>query len=259
MGDLKILIVEDDLLMADRLAELLLEFGYIITDTVHNSTDAFQAFRKRLPDLVLMDINLEHSKLDGIELAHKFNKVTRVPLIFLTGIGGNETAKRAQEASPANYLIKPYNRRQLEIAIDLALSNFVKETKASIDQSFQYSTPPPCIFYSNQHFFFAKKGTKYIRIEIADILWVEANAYTVTIHTEYTRASVSANLSSFLKQVQHPSLVRVHRSHVVNINKVVAFDGGRAFVKHRDEQLPIPIGATFRDQFQQLLPRLKSD
>ena len=68
MSVLKILIVEDDLLLAENLSEELLDFGYTITDIASNSDDGLRAFRKRLPDLILMDIHLEGSSLETIRL-----------------------------------------------------------------------------------------------------------------------------------------------------------------------------------------------
>lgn len=259
MQDLKILIVEDDLLLADRLAELLLEFGYVITDTVHNSTDALRAFRKRLPDLVLMDINLEASKQDGIELAREFNKIVKVPIIFLTGIGGQETAKRAQAVKPANYLMKPYNKRQLEIAIDLAISNFVQESMVSIEHSMSYTSSPPCLLYSSKDFFFVKDNQRYVRIEALDVLWVEGLGTNVKIITEQHTLVLSANLGSFMEQVNHTSLMRVHRSYILNLQKVAAFDSGRAFVIYKGNQKAIPISKTYRETVFKRLPKLSSD
>jgi len=121
MSALKIFIVEDDLLLAEELQEQLLEFGYTITDVVANSQDALLAFRRRLPDLVLCDIHLKNSKLDGIELAAAFRQIATIPLIFLTAYGDEQTLTRAKATNPAYYLIKPCNATQLQVAIDFAV------------------------------------------------------------------------------------------------------------------------------------------
>jgi DNA-binding LytR/AlgR family response regulator len=261
MQDLKILIVEDDILLAEGIAEDLREFGYSITDIAHNSRDALKAFRKRLPDLVLMDIHLEESEIDGIELARIFNNILKVPIIFLTAIGGQETVKRAKQVKPSYYLIKPCNKRQLLVAIDFAISNFTQQNEAKIEHSLRFQIAPSCVLYSTQNFFFVKKGIKYVRVEIANIIYVksESPGSNVRIITENDSLFLSVGLKSFLKQTPHPSLVRLNRSYVVNLNKIIAFDTGRVFVNIKEEQLEIPIGGSYREQIQHLFPRLKAD
>lgn len=261
MQALKILIVEDDLILAEQLADQLLSFGYSITDISSNSKDALLAFRKRLPDLVVMDINLEGSLQDGIEVAEAFNTITKVPIIFLTGLGGQETIKRAKLVKPAYYLIKPCNATQLQVALDFALSNFIHQQPAQIEHSLQFQTAPSCVLYSVQNFFFAKKGTKYVRVEVVDIIYVkgESPGNNVRIVTERDTLFLSTGLKSFSEQVQHSSLIRINRSYVVNINKIIAFDGGRVFVTVNGQQHEIPVGSTFRNDIPKIFPRLKSD
>lgn len=259
MKALKILIIEDDLLLGEELQEQLLDFGYSITDNVANSEQALRAFRRRLPDLVICDINLEGSEMDGIQLAEQFNKTANVPIIFLTAFGDSETVTRAKNTNPAYYLIKPCNVTQLQVGIDFAISNFTTKTEANPNHSLKFQSAPPCVFYSSNNFFFVKDGYKYVRVEIADIFWVEALGTNVKIITEEKTLVLAANLSSFSRQVIHKSLIRVHRSFLINIHKVTAFDSGRAFLKYKNEQKEIPIGKTHREGFQQLVPRLLAD
>ena len=259
MSVLKILIIEDDVVLAEELQEQLLDFGYSITETAYNSGDALTAFRRRIPDLVLCDINLEGSNLDGIELVKVFNSIERVPIIFLTAFGDSQTTKRARETRPSAYLIKPCNELQLESAIELAVSNFSSDTLAQISQSLKTSNTPPCLMYSAKDFVFVRVDTKFVRLEIANIFWVEALGTNVKIITDDFTAVLAANLSSFTRQIDNPILQRVHRSYMVNINKIVAFDSGRAFVNYQNGQKEIPIGKTYRGDFQSGFPKLQAD
>jgi len=259
MPGLKILIIEDDLMMGQGLEEQLLDFGYAITDNVANSQDALLAFRRRLPDLVICDIELKKSKLDGIELAAAFNKIEKVPIIFLTSFGDTETVDRAKRVNPAYYLIKPCTSLQLQVAIDFALENFMTKNTAEIIHSLKTQKAPPCLLYSSSNFFFVKDKNKYVRVEIADIVLVEALSYNVKIITDDYSVVLTANLSSFSKQVENKSLVRVHRSHIININKLVSFDAGRAFLRYKNGLKEVSIGGTYREAFQKTLPRLTSD
>jgi len=136
MEALRILIIEDDLLLATELEEQLLDFGYSILDNVSNYADAIHSFKRRFPDLVLCDIQLEDSQKDGIEVTEKFNEITKVPIIFLTAFGDAATLERAKKINPAYYLIKPCNPTQLKIALDFAISNFTKNEQADPQHSF---------------------------------------------------------------------------------------------------------------------------
>jgi len=256
---MKILIIEDDLLLAEELQEQLEDLGYDVVGIAGNSDLALQLFRERKPDLVLCDIHLENSKLDGIQIVQLFNDIRKVPVVFLTAYGDKLTIERAKKVDPAYYLIKPSNITQLKIALDFAIYNFVNKLPADIEHSLSYHNPPLNTFYFNPEFFFAKKADRYIRISINDILWVEALGGNVQIFTENNKFVLALKLNSFLKQIQSDILIRTHRSYVVNINKVVAFDKGRIFLEYHQKQKEIPIGNTYKPVINKIFLKLKSD
>jgi DNA-binding LytR/AlgR family response regulator len=258
MKPLKILIIEDNLLLGEELQEQLLDFGYVITDNVANSDDAQRAFRRKLPDLVLSDIDLEGSLLDGIELVVELNKIAIVPVIFLTAFGDKATVERAKKVHPAYYLIKPCNATQLQIALDFAILNFTTKKEAEVQHSLQFHDSPNTSLYGSQDFFFVKDGNKYVRTEVSDIVYVEALGTNVKIKTNSGTLVLAANLSNFLEQSPHQHLLRIHRSYVVNVRHIEAFDKGQIFVKINGEQEAIPVGKTYREAFQRMMPRLFS-
>lgn len=260
MQTLKILLVEDELLIAEELAAQLVSFGYAITDHVTNSDDALSAFKKRIPDLVLLDIQLRGSKLDGIELAKEINSIEKIPIIFLTGISDIETSERAKVVDPAYYLIKPCNPLQLRTALDYALYNFTYRKRARIEDSLKFNFPPQCALYSTKDYFFARVNSKFVRVEIADIIYVKAESpgNYVRIVTEVDSFLQSLGLKDFSMQVPHTSLIRVSRSYLVNMNKIIAFDKGRVFVQVKDSQIEISIGSSFKSDFSNNFPKLRS-
>lgn len=259
MNTLKILIVEDDLVLAEQLREELAELGYVITDVVSNSEYAERAFRRQLPDLLLCDIELKGSKLDGIGLVDRLNKIVRIPVIFLTAFADEATTNRAKSLKPAYYLIKPHNPLQLQIAIDFALENYTNNEIADPHHSLGFHQPPSCLLYSSNDFFFVKDGYKYVRVNIADIIYVEAMGSTVRIVTAVNNLVFSTNLSSFLRQVSHQSLIRIHRSYLVNSHKIISFERGRAYLRKNKETIEVPVGQTYRDDLHQRFPRLLAD
>jgi two-component system, LytTR family, response regulator LytT len=124
MEMLKILIVEDEVLSAMGFQEQLLEFGYANVILAKDSFEAIYAFKNEKPDLVLMDITLEGSPMDGVQIAEVFNELRRVPIIYISSNTDNSTIQRAKKTNPASYLVKPCTDKQMEIAIDMAIDTF---------------------------------------------------------------------------------------------------------------------------------------
>jgi len=117
----RILVVEDEVLVAEELREDLEELGYSVAGVVGSGESAVRAVSENRPDLILMDVRLE-GDVDGIEAARQIQAKFDVPIIYLTAYSDQETLKRAAATSPAAYLIKPFNERELEANIALALS-----------------------------------------------------------------------------------------------------------------------------------------
>jgi PAS domain S-box-containing protein len=118
----RILIVEDECLIAFDLSRRLPRLGYEVCDTVATGEDAVARAAALQPDLVLMDICLE-GKMDGIEAANLIRQHQRVPVVYLTANSDEKTLLRAKASHPATYLLKPFKERELQIGIDMALHN----------------------------------------------------------------------------------------------------------------------------------------
>ena len=129
---LKILIVEDDAIIAQLIEHYLISFGHQILDIVHNSERALDLIHNLRPDLVLLDINIEGFK-DGIEIARVIEENYQIPYIFLTALSDHATLERARQVRPSAYIVKPFKEADLYTAISIGLSNFVhRDMKSNI-------------------------------------------------------------------------------------------------------------------------------
>ncbi|MBZ2164619.1 response regulator [Methanobacterium sp. VT] len=115
----KILIVEDEIIIAIDLKQRLESLGHDILDTALNGNDAIKKTRETNPDLVLMDIQL-NGPIDGIEAAQQIQKLFKIPFIYLTGSHDNKIWERAQQTEPAGYITKPFDETEIQNAIELA-------------------------------------------------------------------------------------------------------------------------------------------
>ena len=116
----KILIVEDEAIVAESLNDQLIHLGYQVCGTAANGEDALRIMENSNPDLVMMDIMLEGS-MDGVEVASRIHEKKGIPVIFLSAYSDNETLQRAKVTEPFGYLIKPYKERELHTNIEVSL------------------------------------------------------------------------------------------------------------------------------------------
>ena len=123
---LRILIVEDETIVALDMRCRLEGFGYQICGIAATGSLAIQLADTHRPDLVLMDIKLK-GEMDGIEASGFIRRLYKVPILFVTAFTDDETLNRVKNISSYGYIVKPYNERELRITIELALSKFEYE------------------------------------------------------------------------------------------------------------------------------------
>ena len=128
-----ILIVEDEALIAWALQETLRAFGYSISGIVSSGEDALRHVREHVPDLVLMDVHLRGA-LDGVDAARMIRDLAGSPVVFLTSHSDSDTLRRATEAEPFGYLVKPFRDAELRCAIEVAIVKHRMEMRHRQDE-----------------------------------------------------------------------------------------------------------------------------
>jgi len=129
----RILLVEDERIVALDLAGTLTELGYSVVASVGSGEAAVEQTLKLRPDLVLMDIRLA-GKIDGIEAAQQIRDQADVPIIYLTAHSDDPTLFRAKSTEPFGYLVKPFMAPELRCAIEIALRRQEIESQLRHDQ-----------------------------------------------------------------------------------------------------------------------------
>ncbi len=128
----KILIVEDEIIIAESIKSALRKFGYDVSGIVSFGEDAVEIAREFHPDLVLMDIQLE-GKMNGIEAADIIHSKYDYPIIFLTAQSDEKTIKDASITNPLGYILKPFKENELKVTIEMA---FYKHSLEQIQKIF---------------------------------------------------------------------------------------------------------------------------
>jgi len=120
---IKVLIVEDEPLIAEDIRDLLTEVGYTIVGVAYNKAEALNLLRKTKPTIVLLDINLGNNT-DGILIAETINEYYKIPFIFLTSYASKVILDKVKHTQPMGYVVKPFDEADLFTAIEIAMSNF---------------------------------------------------------------------------------------------------------------------------------------
>ena len=120
MAQAKILIVDDEVVVAEDIRRQLRALGYLVVGVVASGDEAVRLAGEHQPDLILMDIKLK-GPMDGIDAARTIQSRYGTPVIYLTAFSDEETLERARETLPLAYLIKPFVSSDLRAALELAL------------------------------------------------------------------------------------------------------------------------------------------
>ena len=128
MAKTNVLIVEDEIVVAKNTETMLKVLDYSVAGICISGEEAIKVVTKKKPDLILMDIVLG-GDIDGIQAAKEILKQAEVPIIFATSYSDEDTLKRAKETAPYGYIIKPFQKKELLVGIEIALERHILEQK----------------------------------------------------------------------------------------------------------------------------------
>lgn len=213
----KILIVEDQVLIANHIKEILVENKYLDIELAYKLNQASEKLNDCHPNLILLDINVE-GKDSGIIWAQENLKSEKV--IFITGQTEIETLKKALTIKPVAYLTKPIKTIDVIAAIELA----IEQTKLN--------------------FITIKEGYKEIKLAFEDILFIKSDKNYIDIQTVTKIITIRYSLDHFHQELDQNQFIRVHRSYVVNKNKITS----KNTTSLKINQFEIPVSRTISFQ-----------
>ncbi|MBL7746511.1 MAG: response regulator transcription factor [Chitinophagaceae bacterium] len=121
----KILIVEDEPVIAENISLYLDNNDFEVSGIAYDADEAFEQLKHNTPDAVILDINLESGQ-DGIDIAADINKNYHLPFLFLTSYSDKSTLERAKRVKPDGYIVKPFNERTILASLEIAISNYAE-------------------------------------------------------------------------------------------------------------------------------------
>lgn len=212
---LNILIVEDELLIAEMLKETLLELNYNVVAITRNYETTFEILNTYKDiNFVFLDINL-HESQSGLDIANIINSDFQIPFIFLTSYSDNKSIQEAVAYKPQAYLIKPFTKSDLFVTLELYKSRIIDIEK----------------------FFEIKDGHFNVKTKHIDILWIKSENIYIEIKTIDKTYLIRNSLEKFLEKIDDENFIRVHRSYVVNLQHIKAVN--RVYIIVQNERIPI--------------------
>lgn len=212
----RILIVEDEVLIAEYIKDLLEDEGFSSVTMAHEPDEALLLFSSFLPEIILLDINLGSAHA-GIELSRQKNRDAAV--IFLTAQHDGATIRKALETNPESYLTKPIKKADLFAAVYLALKN------------------------KQLAFVTIKDGYDTVKLNIDDILYVKSDNVYIDIFTTKRKYTVRQTLEKFSAQLNSPWFFRSHRSYLINHKAVERVSSKSVFIGNTELPLSRSVAA----------------
>ncbi len=218
MARLKILIVEDNFIIAEDLKNILTDLGYDVVDIVMSYYEAIECIITKQPDLCLLDIVIKGEK-DGIDLAHTINQDFGLPFLFITSHSDKHTVERAKNTMPKGYIIKPFDQDDVYASIEIATA-----AAANIN------TQKPSILI--------RQNGILNKVFVHDITFVKTDKNYLELFTAQNQKFIlRQSLKEFLDQVHMGDFCQIHKSYAVHIKQVSSFNADGITINN--EQIPI--------------------
>jgi DNA-binding LytR/AlgR family response regulator len=245
-GPIKILVVEDEMIIAAKISMFLTELGYEVTGIIPRAEEALLHIESNPPNIALLDIQLKGS-MNGITLGEVLHQAFQIPVVFLTANADDKTFEEAKKAKPYAFLAKPFKKTDLKRAIELTISLMTDDTstfrkKVSGDDSTPLVLSDRIFVYHND---------KKVKILLDEILYIEADRNYCRIITHEKNYLLTMPMKSLEEELPAALFQRIHRSFIVNLSHVNEF--GESIVKVGEKHLTI--SKTYKKEF---LMRIKS-
>jgi DNA-binding LytR/AlgR family response regulator len=207
---IKILIVEDEMLIAANISLQLSKIGYEVSGILTKGEDALIHIKESEPDIILLDINLK-GNIDGIEMARIMQETNNIPIIYLTANADDENFQRAMATHPFAFIPKPFRNLDLQRAIELTISRLQNE---SISDKNSNKTNPKMVL---QDSIFVRNHEKLVKVNIKDIFYIEAERNYCRIYSKGKEYLLVMTLKELDERLPPENFIRIHRSYIINL------------------------------------------
>ena len=244
MGEhIKIIIVEDEMLIAANISLQLQNLGYEIGGIFPRGEEALAHLKEHRADIVLLDIQLKGT-LDGIETAEKIKELYNLAIIFLTANTDDIHFRRAKNTHPHAFISKPFKKLDLQHAIELTASNHLQPMRPN--NSLPKAANSPIMLEDR---IFVRHNEKMVKIIIKDIQYIEAERNYSRIYCCNKSFLLVITLKEMDKKLPQEHFIRIHRSFVINLSQVDEVANTHVVISKK----AVPLSKTYRKNLMERL------
>ncbi len=243
MEKTRILIVEDDMIIAANISLQLSNLGYEVTGIETKAEEAIHHALETKPDMILMDIQLR-GQSNGIDAAKAIRKYLDIPLIYLTANVDDSSFQKAKETHPYAFIAKPFTNINLERTIALVEDKIrEKHDQLAVVENHEGSQDDRI---------FIRNNNKLIKVMLNDIFYIEADRNYCKITTVNQSYMVVSPMNKLCEKIDPKQFVRIHRSFVVNYAKLDSVADSYVEVNSK----LIPIGKLYKEDLHKMLNKV---
>jgi DNA-binding LytR/AlgR family response regulator len=241
MAGTSVLVVEDEKIVSKDIQMSLKKLGYNVVGSADTGEKAIEEALSKQPDIVLMDIMLK-GEMNGIQAATKIKEETNIPVVYLTAYADESTLAQAKVTEPHGYILKPFKEVDIHTTIEMAIYKHAKEKEVQKERDLLYSIAEG---KEEVDHIFVKSNSRLVKLRIDDIYFVEALKDYVVINTLEKRYTIHSTMKDIEAKLRGDKFLRVHRSFIVNIDRIAAIEQPNIIMEN--DKKVIPIGGSYKE------------
>lgn len=224
---MKIGILEDEIMIAEHLGELVKDKGFELSFSVSTVEEVKRKLTEQI-DLLLLDIKVPGIE-DGVDLANYINHHHQIPFLYISSNTDDKTRKRVLDSKPLGFISKPFKNFDVEIAIDLALEKHANDTK--------------------NDFLFVKDKGAWIKICLSNLCFLRANDNYTLLQFKSDSLLITKNLKYFEEHLSSSTFCKIHRSYLVNLNHIQSYSNSSVKILNTD----LPVSDSYRENLKNMM------
>jgi two-component system response regulator LytT len=236
LSQYRIGILEDDLMIAETLADILETLGHQVLFSVNNGESLLKEAAAQEVELLLLDIQVK-GDIDGIQTAARLPK-GKIPYVFTTAFADTTTLERVKQTAPYGYVIKPYGIKDIEVGIQMAMLNHNRSSESSVE-----SIPE-----SKEHLFVKDNG-RLVKIRFDELQFIEAKGDYMVLKCAAQQHSIYTSLKKIKERLPKEQFLQVHRSFIIQLEQIDSLEENSVTIDDKH----IPVSKTYMPE---LLERL---
>jgi two-component system, LytTR family, response regulator LytT len=243
MSRIKVLIIEDELIIAEDIKTMLLELQYEVTGIARDTRSAIDKLSVEVPDIALVDIKLRNGD-NGIDLGKLIKEKFNIPIVFVTSHSDKTTLDNAKLIHPDGYIVKPFEKADLYSSIEIAVFNDQSHSKAAASDSL--NEPDNVVLKDS---IFIRKDYMLIKVKFDDLKWIQAENNYLELYCVDNKHHIRSTLKDFIEKLPSSIFLQVHKSFCINMKYLSAVNKTSVWIS----KVEIPVGRAYIDNLSRIL------